>query len=263
MRLNRTFEESLDYALGGEGMVFEESINDKCLFKAVFMAGGPGSGKGYVNGAIFDGTPAKVVNSDDLLEFLIVKNELPMKFDPKQVETYAKQMAVRTKAKASVSIREDNYVNGMLPIVIDGTGKDFDEIRQQAEELKDIGYDVGMVFVNTTLEVAQARNKKRARTVPDEVVEKGWHQVQDNLGKFQSYFGRQSFFVVDNSQVLEGQALEQFKRDMFKIGNKLLNSPLANRKGLLTIELLKKTGGKYLSDLPTTEVGRPEPLAGK
>lgn len=240
--------EQADHLLGGT--LLEESINDKSLFKAVFMAGGPGSGKGRISDAVFGGMEAKVVNSDDLLEFLMVKNNLPLKFDPKEAETYAKQMEVRKQAKASVAIRQGNYVNGMLPIVIDGTGKDFDDIKDQALKLKKIGYDVSMVFVNTTLDVAKARNKKRARTVPDDVVEKGWHQVQANLGKFQNFFGAGKFYVVDNSEVLEGSALEEFKKSMARIGIKLLRSPLENDKGIKTIEFLKLTGGKYLSDIP-------------
>lgn len=252
MRLNRLFEERADYALGGD--LFEESVNDKNLFKAVFMAGGPGSGKGYVNAKIFEGTEVKVINSDDILEYLIVKNNLPLKFDPKLVEVYQKQMAVRGKAKASIATRKGFFVDGMLPIVIDGTGKDFGEIKQQAEELKEIGYDVGMVFVNTTLEVAQARNKMRARTVPDEIVEKGWYEVQGNLGKFQTYFGPGKFYVVDNSKVLEGDELQKFAKRMRSIYEKLVNSPLQNKKGQNTIKILQATGGKYLSDLPTTEV---------
>lgn len=240
--------EQADYLLGGE--LLEESINDKSLFKAVFMAGGPGSGKGYVNDNIFAGMEAKVVNSDDLLEFLMVKNNLPLKFDPNDAETYAKQMEIRKQAKSSVTVRQDNYINGLLPIVVDGTGKDFDDIKDQSVKLKKIGYDVSMVFVNTTLDVAKARNKKRARTVPDEIVEKGWHQVQANLGKFQNFFGAGKFYVVDNSEVLEGSALEDFKKNMARIGIKLLRSPLENERGIKTIEFLKKTGGKYLSDIP-------------
>lgn len=253
VKMNTLFEERVDYALGG-GDVFEESINDSNLFKAVFMAGGPGSGKGYVNAKIFDGTEAKVVNSDDILEFLMVKNNLPLKFDPKLVEVYKKQMAIRDKAKQGIIKRKGFFIDGMLPIVIDGTGKDFNEIKEQAEALKEFGYDVGMVFVNTTLEVAQARNKMRARTVPDAIVEKGWYEVQGNLGKFQSYFGAGSFFVVDNSKTLEGDEIQKFAKRMRSIYEKLINSPLQNKKGQNTIKVLTAIGGKYMADLPTTEV---------
>ena len=58
-----------------------EGIQDKGILKAVFMAGGPGSGKSYVAGQIF-GIPKKVnvsysglksVNSDTEFEFLLKK----------------------------------------------------------------------------------------------------------------------------------------------------------------------------------------------
>ena len=58
-----------------------EGVFDKGILKAVFMAGGPGSGKSYVAGQIF-GIPKKVnvsysglksVNSDTEFEFLLKK----------------------------------------------------------------------------------------------------------------------------------------------------------------------------------------------
>ena len=47
----------------------------------------------------------------------------------------------------------DNYVEGRLGLVIDGTGKDYSKITSQANQLKQIGYDVHMVFINTSLDV--------------------------------------------------------------------------------------------------------------
>ena len=57
--------------------LLEEGVFDKGILKAVFMAGGPGSGKSYVAGQIF-GIPKKMnismsglksVNSDTEFEF--------------------------------------------------------------------------------------------------------------------------------------------------------------------------------------------------
>ena len=56
-----------------------------------------------------------------------------------------------------------------------------------------------MVFVNTSLEVAKENNRKRARTLSDEIVAKTWKDVQENLGKFQQLFGGYKFSIVDNS----------------------------------------------------------------
>ena len=39
-----------------------------------------------------------------------------------------------------------------------------------------------MVFVNTSLEIAQERNKTRDRILPEKMVEKIWRDVQKNIG---------------------------------------------------------------------------------
>ena len=42
-----------------------EGVYDKNIFKAIFLAGGPGSGKSYVAKASTAGMGLKMVNSDD------------------------------------------------------------------------------------------------------------------------------------------------------------------------------------------------------
>jgi len=90
-----------------------------------------------------------------------------------------------------------------LGVVIDGTGKDFEKIKKQSEMLKDLGYDTFMIFVNTSLDVAQERNQLRPRQLDPKEVERMWKGVQNNIGKFQSYFGGGNFIVVDNNDATE------------------------------------------------------------
>ena len=54
-----------------------------------------------------------------------------------------------------------------LGIIIDGTGKDIGKIGRQKKLLDQLGYETMMIFVNTSLEVAQQRNKERRRTLPE------------------------------------------------------------------------------------------------
>lgn len=230
------------------GSLLEESINDKYIFKAVFLAGGPGSGKSFVAEKVYGGTGARLINSDELLEFLFKKNELSLVIAKEGTPEYERQMAERSKAKKLVKIKQKNYINGMLPVVIDGTGKDFDKIKKQALEMKEHGYDVGMVFVNTSLEVAKARNQKRARTVPEKIVVDSWRAVQENMGKFQQFFGP-NFFIVDNSNTLDDAGIRKLNSDMAKIAFKLIKAPLKNKIGLEIIDRLKEKGGKYMTDL--------------
>jgi predicted ATPase len=45
-----------------------EGVYDKNIFKAFFLAGGPGSGKSFVTGSAFGGSGMKVINSDNAFE---------------------------------------------------------------------------------------------------------------------------------------------------------------------------------------------------
>ena len=45
-----------------------------------------------------------------------------------------------------------------------------------------------MIFVNTSLDVALERNKKRERSVPEYITTNHDKSVQSNIGKFQNLF---------------------------------------------------------------------------
>ena len=173
----------------------QEGLYDPNIFKAFFLAGEPGSGKSYVVKKSTGGTGLKIVNSDDVFEKYLKQAQLDFKMQASQGKERDIQ---RAKAKAVTAKRKDNYLEGRLGLVIDGTGKDYGKISSQAAGLKQLGYDVHMIFVNTTLEVALQRNQERARTVPEKIVVDAWKQVQSNIGKFQSFFGPKNFIIVDN-----------------------------------------------------------------
>ena len=99
-----------------------------------------------------------------------------------------------------VILQLDQYIKGRLGLVIDSTGRDYDMIARQHNQLKQIGYDTYMVFVNTSLDVALARNARRERTIPEYITTASWNGVQSNIGKFQRLFGMTNFLVVDNNK---------------------------------------------------------------
>jgi predicted kinase len=219
------------------------------------MAGGAGSGKSYISELIFMNKLSpygtKLINSDEFFEIALKKRGLPMTIDPSIVNIYSQQMDARAWAKDLTTTKQKYAINGMLPLIIDGTGRDFTKIKKQAEDLKSIGYDVSMIFVNTSLSVAKMRNEKRDRKVDPALVESMWYAVQDNLGKFQQYFGNKHFYIIDNNVYFEPQSTEEksFKTMLYKLGNKLITSPLQNPVGKSVIQFMNKNGLKYLSDL--------------
>ena len=57
----------------------QEGVYDPNIFKAFFLAGGPGSGKSFVVRKTTGGTGLRIVNSDPAFELLIKKASLSLK----------------------------------------------------------------------------------------------------------------------------------------------------------------------------------------
>lgn len=202
----------------------DEGVNDPAIFKAIFLAGGPGSGKSFIVGKTgLTSMGYKVVNSDDAFESAMKKVGMEMTpdniFSPKGQE-------LRGKAKAITGKKEERYLKGRLGLVVDGTGKDPEKIATQAQKVKDLGYDVAMIFVNTDMDTALSRNRMRARSLPDKEVESYWKAVQRNVGKFQRMFGKENFLVVDNS---EGKNYEKETLRAYRDAKKFTDKPVGKK----------------------------------
>jgi hypothetical protein len=191
-----------------------EGVDDPGILKCVFLAGGPGSGKSKVAGdlfgvqgiASFSASGLKLINSDTAFETQLKKNGIDPK-DLAQIEREQPDLwdfitkdknGVREKAKSVTLKTKAFYEEGRLGMIIDGTGDDVSKIKKQKDRAESLGYDCYMVFVNTSLEVAQFRNSKRSRTLPEKLVAEIWKECQHNLGAFQSVFGT-NFRIIDNS----------------------------------------------------------------
>ena len=210
-----------------------EGLNDPNIFKAIFLAGGPGSGKSYVVRKTTGGTGLKSVNSDEAFELLLTKARLSLKIPP---EEFDRKEVQRARAKELTRAKQKNYLEGRLGLVIDGTGKDVDKILAQKAGLEELGYDTYMIFVNTSLDVALKRNAERPRRVAEPIVVKSWKDVQANIGKFSNMF-RAGFIVVDNNNAGEDVFKEVYKRVKGLLRKKVQNT---RAKDWMASELAKK-----------------------
>ena len=188
----------------------QEGVYDPNIFNAIFLAGGPGSGKSYVVRKTTGGLGMKIVNSDDIYEKDLEKAGLDIG-KPEDIFSDEGQ-AIRLRSKAKTKARQSGWVDGRLGIIIDGTGKDVAKISRQKGLLDQLGYETIMVFANTSLEVAQQRNRERPRTLPEKSVEQMWNGVQKNIGAFQSLFGSKNFIIVDNNDAGEDVFQKVYKR---------------------------------------------------
>ena len=202
-----------------------EGVYDPNIFKAIFMAGGPGSGKSYVASRTTGGLGMKMVNSDDIYEKML--KDAGMDTTPEDIYS-DKGQEIRGKAKAVTKRMQGNFLDGRLGLIIDGTGKDFSKISRQVAGLKQLGYECSMIFVNTSLDTALEQNRKRKRTLPDAEVTTMWKEVQNNIGAFQRLFGNSNFIVVDNNMAGEDVFAKVWKRVAMLIRKKVKN-PTADR----------------------------------
>ena len=198
----------------------QEGVYDPNIFKAIFLAGGPGSGKSYVVRRTTGGLGMKIVNSDDIYEKML--NDAGLETTPEDIFS-DKGQEIRVKAKAVTKRMQTNFLSGRLGLIIDGTGKDYDKIAKQVQGLKNIGYECSMIFVNTSLDTAQERNKKRKRTLPEDQVADMWNGVQQNIGKFQRLFGSSNMIIVDNNDAGEDVFAKVWKRCMLLVKKKVTN----------------------------------------
>ena len=198
----------------------QEGVYDPNIFKAIFMAGGPGSGKSYVAKRTTSGLGLKMVNSDDIYEKML--NDAGLDTTPEDIYS-DKGQEIRGRAKGVTSRMKGNFLDGRLGLIIDGTGKDYAKIAKQVQGLKLLGYECYMIFVNTSLDTAQEQNKKRKRTLPEKEVATMWNEVQSNIGGFQRLFGNSNFIIVDNNMAGEDVFVKVWKRCMLLIRKKVTN----------------------------------------
>ena len=244
--------------------VLAEGVYDQGILKAVFMAGGPGSGKSFTAKTIFGGDPKKTtalatasglkfVNSDPAFEKFLHDAGI----SPKDLGSMSKEEfdaitnpddpeSIRSRA-SSIKKKQQKLFTGpdsKLGVIIDGTGDDYDKLAGKKKALEDLGYDTYMVFVNTSLEVAQKRNADRDRTLPADLVEEIWSNVQQNLGAFQNLFGASNIVIVDNT--VYGPIPDTIQKAV----NRFLAQPIRNRIGRQCIEQeLGKRGGGTKKEL--------------
>lgn len=190
--------------------LLSEGIEDPAILKCIFFAGGPGAGKSYLLKNIFnvpDDLPLssyglKVIASDQEFEMLLKKNNISTDLSKLPPEEFNRITvgpdSIRTKARQLTGKKLETYKNSKLGVIIDFTGDLISKLQERKDAMTRAGYDSYMIFVNTDLEVALERNRKRKRKLPDDLVKKIWANVHRNLGHYQSIFGR-NFTIIDNS----------------------------------------------------------------
>ena len=177
-----------------------EGVYDPGVFKAVFLMGGPGSGKSeVVTGLALKALGLKLINTDQAFEKGLKKAGLSLDLRGADMD---KIDPIRAKAKATTKIGMDMYMNGRLGLIFDTTSANDSKIKDYKKNLDAIGYESKMVYVQTSLKNAQDRNANRPRKVPPKIVASDWNKSNANAIKLQKMFGK-DFIKIENDDTLD------------------------------------------------------------
>jgi cytidylate kinase len=164
--------------------------------KAVFFAGGAGSGKTFIArklASVFYGL--KQVNPDSALKLLMKSRGLdltmPDREEPQRepLRQYSKQVAGK---------QQKMYQQERLGMIIDTTGRSYPTVETIKKELEADGYATAMIFVDADLDTQLRRNKIRQRQVPEKVITGNYEAIKQNLGRYQRLFGDR-LYIINNS----------------------------------------------------------------
>ena len=161
-----------------KGMGLNEDFN-RGLFKAIFVTGGPGSGKDIIIREAIAESKAVELNSVQAFELLMDKQKLSEKSNDYRRE------AIRNRG----------------PLIINGPADDHTRMITIREELEEFGYDTTMVFVDTTNEASKERNEKLSKSISESVRFDKWQLAQSSKEAYRQNFS--NFISFNNSSSFE------------------------------------------------------------
>lgn len=211
--------------------------------KVIFMAGGPGSGKSTVINSLGLSGRLEVINPDDAYEAAMAAENIPSdrqslldEYVPIKQEYEAAQeagdlelvaelepgytrlrgllsrnMQLFAAARKDAKARQLELLETGKDFLVDGTGGNSKEILKTADKLKEVGFEVGMIFVDVSMETSVARDHARGeagrRRLGRKTVERSWNSVNRNFELYQDYFG-DNFFRIDADKGHFEQSIE-------------------------------------------------------
>ena len=240
--------------------------------KAILIAGNAGAGKTTIIDQLgLRKQGFKYVNQDIALEWLTKNSGLP-----KNMNEFTREQADKWRdigSTAAVAAKNKAYkLQGKGDgVVIDGTGSVGVQFQSMARDFKDAGYDVQVVFIESSLENAIARNKGRSeRRLTDATIRNSVVDAQKNKKAFREMvtffpYSAKGFVELNTDNLKQGGPLPA------EFVNTMDNFTKGYIKGRINAEQFASEGAKLLeqgakydfSEFNKVVEGAPGPLMGK
>ena len=183
--------------------------------KAVILAGAPGAGKSSIVGDIISSLGLKVLNIDD--DFIANLKASGVSLDLKKADAEGRSKAAVAMQQAQKSYQQKlaKDIEDRENIVIDGTAASFKKTEQLKNTLEDVGYDVFMVYVYSSLEKSLSKNQDRFersggedRSIMPQLVLQTWANVTKNFIPYLNLFGNNFVATTKDKKLVDARDLE-------------------------------------------------------
>jgi predicted ABC-type ATPase len=199
------------------------------------MAGGQCSGKSSVLTKITSGQISpRIVNVDKFVELFVGTSGQNIYDTP-----------LYDKAKLLTKEQLFNYTNGLLPLIIDGTGADLGDVIKRKDILESIGYDTGMVMVSISKETALRRLAVRNAQGGRQVAIESFHKRHDAIERIKPQYRSMFDFYIDINND-DGMLTDDVVMKAFKQSLRFFTSPISNSIGSTIYQKMRSQGYKYL-----------------
>lgn len=176
-----------------------EGCNDRSIFKAIFLAGGTGSGKDFIAKNILYGYGLVQINVDTAYEILMKKEKLDFKMPEHE---WVRNQEVRVRSKNITNEKERLAIAGRLGLIINSTAADLQKINHLKIKLENIGYECRLLYVDTSNEISKIRNIERGqqggRRVPEPTRRDKWLAANNNIASLAYLFGPGNYEIISN-----------------------------------------------------------------
>ena len=224
--------------------VFAAGRYDPNIFKAIFIVGASEVSKSYmIDQLALTSYGLKLVDTD--AAFTDVLKKITDTLNLAHINDAVEFIGPVSKKVKDITYRSlDRYVEGRMGLIISGTASDISTIKKHYSQLKEVGYDQYVIFVNTNLETTLKLNiANKALTIPEDIATIKWHQHSNNWGKLFSVFGNK-YGIIDNS---EGVDITKNIQSAQITITRWINAPLTYVAKLWVQEMVR--GKKIIKDV--------------
>ena len=124
--------------------------------------------------------------------------KLKSKYDEKREISVQTGKIFADARKKSSSVLSD-LINQGKSFVIDGTAGSLPQMINSKQKYEDMKYETAMIYVDTPLDVAIARQGFRKRRLPAQSVESSWNAVAKNKEPYEGLFADNFFYFMNDA----------------------------------------------------------------